>query len=199
VPLCLIKTVSIEQDISLFYKYFGTETRLNVLMISNLKIHSFMKENIYTSGFGDDLRISHEASKLLLNISKWTRFLSILGFVVLGLMILSILGVGGFIGTVNHYEASRGFYPYVPGMFSWVYASIHIIMLLVFMVPVYYLFKFSANVKKAVETNNTMVLTDAIGFLQKHYLFIGVLTIIWLVLIVLSIILIFAGFAGMGM
>lgn len=155
-----------------------------------------MNENVYISDPGN-LSISLEAANRLRNISKWTKFLSILAMVMIGLAILGILGAGSLISSVNFYEMSQGAYPYVPGTFSWLYAGLYIILLLVYAVPFYYLYNFSVRIKKALDTNNMQILSEAIRFLEKHFMFIGIMAIIWLILVVFTIILTAVGFSAM--
>ncbi|OFX87791.1 MAG: hypothetical protein A2W99_15860 [Bacteroidetes bacterium GWF2_33_16] len=107
---------------------------------------------------------------------KWAKFLAILGFVFLGLIIL--LGLfflligsifGGFLGVFERV------------LIFLVYIAIGAL----YFFPVYYLFKFSFFIKKAVEKYEQKDLTIAFENLKSHYKFIGILTIVVLSLYVL--------------
>lgn len=155
-----------------------------------------MKEEIYVNTMAENLIVTKEAASLLGSISKWTKFLAILAFILLGLMVLSILGVGITISSINAHEMRQGMFPYNPGVFSWAYAILYILVLCVYAIPFYYLYNFSSKVKKAVDTNNVAALTDSFRFLEKHYLFIGIVTIIWLIFMVIGIIMMIIGMSG---
>lgn len=147
-----------------------------------------MEEYEYTTVSANDLRITSHAAGGLRNISKWTKFLSILGFIVIALIIIGILGVGTLITSVNHYELSQSNNMYTPGTFSWLYAGLYILLLLVYAVPFYYLYKFSQRINTAVNNNDVTSLNEASYFLEKHFMFIGILAILWLIIMVFTVI-----------
>lgn len=149
--------------------------------------------------YNQSLEISNESAELLGAISKWTRFLSILGFVMIALMALGILSAAIMMTSVNYYEMSRGYMFYDPGMVSWPYITLYIIMLIIYTIPVYYLYKFSTRIKMALLSGSSTILTDAIRFLKKHYTFIGILTIIWIIMVIITIIMMSMGMANTGM
>lgn len=152
-------------------------------------------ERYYT----DNLHISTESAQLLSSIAGWTRFLSILAFALIFIFALAILGGATLVTSVNYYEMSRGYTPYVPGNISWAYIIFYILMLVVYAIPVFYLFKFSSKIKNALKTGSTTVLTDAIRYLKMHYTFIGILTVIWLIMFVITFTMIGIGMLGTNM
>lgn len=149
--------------------------------------------------YNDNLHISTEAAKLLSGVAGWTRFLSILAFALIGIFALAIIGGATLVTSVNYFEMSRGYTPYVPGNISWAYIIFYVLMLVIYAIPVYYLFKFSSKIKNALKTGSTTVLTDAIRYLKMHYTFIGVLTVIWLIMFVITFIMVGLGMIGTNM
>lgn len=122
-----------------------------------------------------DLMITDAAKTFLKEIAKWTNFLSIIGFIMVGLF--AFLGIGMSIAMVgsNDFMAPAG----IPGF---LFGIIYFFLAAIYFFPVYYLFKFSKNLKKALIQVDNDALTDAIRFLKSHYKFIGILTIIMMAL-----------------
>lgn len=136
-----------------------------------------MNENLYTETQEKRLNISPDIYPMLLNIAQWAKFVAIIGFIILALGVLSLLSMGTIITSMNHYAESARDYYYTPGVFSWGYALGMIVLLGVYFVPVYLLFKFATNLKKAVVDKNNSYLIKAFSFLNKHYIYIGILAI----------------------
>ncbi|WP_299391588.1 DUF5362 family protein [uncultured Gelidibacter sp.] len=116
--------------------------------------------------------------------SSWTYFLSILGFIGIGLMVL----FGAFFSVVmglmpggNPYESM--------GMNMSYFGLIYVVMAFVYFFPVLYLFNFSRKMKSALATNNTDDLTAAFSNLKSHYKYLG----IFIIAIISLYILIFVG------
>lgn len=121
--------------------------------------------------------------------STWTYFLSILGFVGIGLMVL-----GGFFFSVAM-SLMPGGNPYEGLDIDMSYFGlIYIVMALFYFFPVLYLFNFSRKMKSALISNNNEQLTAAFSNLKSHYKFIGIFTIVIISLYVL--IFVFAIIAG---
>lgn len=138
-----------------------------------------MKEMEYETVWVNELGISSENQQILGTIAKWTKFLSVLGFIFLGLSVIFILSAGILISLSNNYmESTSVSYPYHPGVFSWFYAAIYLIIIAIYFIPVYFLYRFSVNTKNALKLNDAVTLTKAFNFLKKHYVFIGIMTIV---------------------
>lgn len=130
-------------------------------------------ENIIDAGTtyqGNQLTVSPLASGYLNETGKWANFLAILGFCMIGLIVL----VGVFAGTI--FSSFGGAMPY-PGIMMTI---IYIVMGLVYFFPVYYLFKFASKVRPALISKNAQDLEAALENLKSHYKYIGILMIITL-------------------
>lgn len=122
--------------------------------------------------------------------SSWTYFLSILGFVGIGLMILGGLFFSLAMGLMpggNPYEGL--------GLDMSYFGFIYIVIALFYFFPVLYLFNFSRKMKSALNSNNNDELTAAFSNLKSHYKFVGILAIVIISLYVL--IFVFAMIGGM--
>ncbi|MBO3097722.1 DUF5362 family protein [Gelidibacter pelagius] len=121
--------------------------------------------------------------------STWTYFLSILGFIGIGLMIL-----GGLFFSLMM-NMMPGGNPYAGlGVDMSYFGLIYVVIALFYFFPVLYLFNFSRKMKGALRSNNNDELTAAFSNLKSHYKFVGIFTIVIMSLYVL--ILVFAMIAG---
>ena len=126
----------------------------------------------------ENLTLNNQSKGFLREIAKWASFLSILGFIGLGFMVL--LGVfskilfanGGMLGTALPQDQSL---PFDISNFMMV---IYLIFAAIYFFPVYYLFQFSRKMKIALQTKNDEELANAFEVLKSHYKFIGVFAII---------------------
>lgn len=124
------------------------------------------------------LELNEDARYFLVVASKWSYFISIIGFVMILFMLLGVLvmslGIGFMFGNNNPVLAEGAIFSFI-----WV---IYIAMILVYFFPVYYLYKFSSRLRIAIHNEDSFELTESFRFLSKHYKFIGILVIITLVL-----------------
>ena len=131
-------------------------------------------ETLDQSGSGEvHLGLTDQAKRFLSEAGKWGRFISIVGFIAIGLMVV----FGIFAGTVFGKLAGNEM-PFPPALFSVIY----IIIAALYFFPVLYLFRFSTKIREALNSNNESVMQDAFENLKSHYKFIGILMIVMLVL-----------------
>ncbi|WP_346858237.1 DUF5362 family protein [uncultured Draconibacterium sp.] len=140
------------------------------------------------------LEITNELGQILQSAGKWGKFLAILGFVFMGMMVF-----GGFVMSIVFLVIPgdlAGEMPFPPFLFGLIYLIIGAIYFL----PILYLYRFSSNINKAVHSKNQDQLNIAFTNLKAHYRFIGIFTIVMFALYILAFIImmfvgIFAGFA----
>ncbi len=121
--------------------------------------------------------------------SNWTYFLSIIGFIGIGIMVLVGIFFNMTMGNLpidNPYEAL--------GMDMSYFGMIYIGLGLLYFFPVLYLFNFSRRMKLALTSNNNDELTAAFSNLKSHYKFVGIFTVMIMSLYV--VILVIAMIAG---
>lgn len=123
-----------------------------------------------------ELQLTDSAKQFLRETAKWGRFLSIVGYVVIGLMVLGAFAMFALGGAMESLAGGMG-----GGMMALGGTALGIIYLLIallYFFPVMYLYKFSTKTLAAFNTNNTEQLTDAFENLKSHYKFVGILTAI---------------------
>ncbi|KUJ63790.1 hypothetical protein AR687_00975 [Flavobacteriaceae bacterium CRH] len=148
-----------------------------------------MEENSVFEKF--ELQLDQTAKDFLKEATKWAYFLGIIGFIGVGLMVVIAL----FAGTI--FSAMGSGLPGGMGMLGSSFGAIlgffYFFVAAIYFFPVYYLFKFASNGKKAFRENNSEALTTSFGYLKSHYKFVGILMLAIIILYVLLLVFAVAG------
>ena len=139
------------------------------------------------------LSINDQAFRFLKETAKWCSFLSIIGFIGIGILVIIAIFFGAMMASLSSMGSSNGLNAALGGGF---FTGLYLIMAALYFFPVYYLYKFSVNMKKALYTNDDDVLATAFEKLKSHYKFLGILTIVILSLYILGFIIGFLGAAS---
>ena len=152
-----------------------------------------VNEYIDTNLVDGTLKITPEIKEYLFTTARWGKFLSIVGFVFMAIFALMGIFFGTIIANLPGSTSDAfgqspfiGFIPYMYPLFADFYT-----------IPIYFLYKFSTQLKKALQTDDQQSLSNSFSFLKKHYKFIGVLTAI-IIGIYAFFLLIAIAFGGMG-
>ncbi|BDS15069.1 hypothetical protein [Aureispira anguillae] len=119
------------------------------------------------SGMNTELSISNEAQQFLLTACKWAKFLSIVGFVSLGFLVLAAIGIT-FAGSSLPGDPFEGMGFFIGFMYL-LFAGFYFF-------PILYFYRFSVMVKQGIETTSTDLITSGFENLKSSIKFIGVLT-----------------------
>jgi hypothetical protein len=130
------------------------------------------------------IEIGPEALKNLNVTRKWTTFLSVLGFIFLGLIIVAGLATSLFLTTFKSQQANLG----VP---EWLMIVVIIAIGIFYFFPIFFLFRFSRNTRDGVQNRDPRKLTKGFRNLRLYFAYLGIMVI--LVLTVYFMLLIFAG------
>ena len=134
------------------------------------------------------LTIDPLAKSHLLETAKWARFLAIVGFVFLAFAVL--LGVYSTV-TVNRFEED---YREMGGLGSEGVLSpagtgvavMYIIMAVIWFFPLLFTLRFANQMRNALQGNNQELLSASFHNLKVCYRYLGIITVIFLVMIALS-------------
>lgn len=144
-----------------------------------------MEEN---QNFG--LQLQTAAQDYLRESAKWSMFLSILGFIGIGFMALMAILM----------TSAMSMMPDVPGPFGAIKGIISIMYLvfaILYLFPIYYLYKYADNTKKAINSQNPELLTNAFSNLKSHHKFLGISAIVIISLYILAAVVMVIGFSAM--
>lgn len=116
----------------------------------------------------------------ILESAKWGKFLAIVGYVFMGLMVLFAFVI--LFGMSELSKATGTKFPsMLLGLFYLLFTGINFI-------PITYLYRFSTEAKQAVESNDEEQYTSAFGNLKSLLKFTGIFTIVVLSLYALMIV-----------
>lgn len=133
------------------------------------------------------LEIGTESLSNLNSVWRWTMFLSVLGFIFLGLLIVAGLAASLFLTTFKSREATFG----IPESLMII---IFIIIAAIYFFPVFFLFRFSKNIRDSLHNLDSGKLSKGFRNLRLYFTYIGVM-----VIVVLSIYIVLLFFAGASM
>ena len=102
-----------------------------------------------------DLQLDQQATAYLSESARWARFLSILGFIMCGLLVLAGVFMGSVLSTA--FSGSMGAGSYFGGAF---FTVIYIVFALVYFFPCLYLFQFGAKMRMALRNNDQELLSE---------------------------------------
>jgi len=121
------------------------------------------------------IELEEDSLRHIDTMRKWSMFIAILGFIALGLMmilgIVAALFLSVFKTETIADAASWGFIP----------AAIILVFSVICFFPLLYLYRFSNHAGIAVRTIDKSHMQEAIRYLRKYYVYIGILLIIVLV------------------
>jgi Family of unknown function (DUF5362) len=120
----------------------------------------------------ENLNFSENTKKYLLETGNWTLFFAILGFIFIGLMILAALFAGTLFSTFSTQE-----HP-LPSFVGILIGIVYVFIAILYFFPIYYLYTFATQIKKALVQKDNFLLESAFKNLKSHYKFIGILTIV---------------------
>jgi hypothetical protein len=134
-------------------------------------------ENIVDSGASSyqnrQLFISPIASGYLNETGKWGKFIAVVGFCFVGLMVVGGLFAATIFSTMGSANPAMPFPGFLVG-------GIYAVLGALYFFPFYYLFKFATELKTALVSTNNQLLDSAFENLKSHYKYIGILMIIML-------------------
>ena len=128
----------------------------------------------------NSLRITPTSKDNLISTSRWANFIAIVGFVMLGIMV--VISISTFIltplmGEFQDFQ-SIPFPLYLVGLIYLIYAVIGFF-------PYYFLYTFAKKVRKGLETGDQSIFDTGLLNLRRLALFVGVLMIIALSMLLL--------------
>lgn len=130
------------------------------------------------------IEIEQQTLDQLNTARKWAMFLSIVGFIFLGLLLIMGLIAGTFLKIFNSGGQGVG----IPEVFVFIFM---LLLAIIYFFPVLFLFRFSKLTSLAIQSLDKQVLHKAFANLKYYFVYIGVLII--LVLAFYFIVLVVAG------
>jgi hypothetical protein len=127
------------------------------------------------------IEIGSEILNNLNSTRKWTTFLSVLGFIFLGLLIVAGLTTSLFLTTFKTQEANLG----IPESTMII---IFVVVGAIYFFPVFFLFRFSRKIRDAIQNLDSQKLLKGLNNLRLYFTYIGVMVIVVLSIYVVALI-----------
>jgi len=117
------------------------------------------------------IEIGQETLNNLSTTRRWTMFIAVSGFIILGLIIALGLITGTFLSTFNNSDTT-------PGIPDLLLLAIVLAAAVIYFFPVFFLFRFSKHASNAVADLNSEELLKAFKYLKRYFVYLGILLII---------------------
>ncbi|GHA65818.1 DUF5362 family protein [Pontibacter akesuensis] len=119
------------------------------------------------------------AADYLSQAAKWGKFLAIVGFVIVGLMVLVGLFAGASMGALMNggMGNTAGVGSIIGGGF---FTVIYLLFALLYFLPIFYLYRFSSKAQLALNEQSEAAINEAFKNLKSLLKFMGILTIVFL-------------------
>ena len=112
------------------------------------------------------------------SIRPWTKLLAILGFVAVGFMVL--LGAAFMVFTSTFQQQKNGPPPSL--------GFIYILFSILYFMPAYYLYKYSASIGDFLKSNGSLDLESALSYQKSFWKFMGIVAVVGMSIGVLGIV-----------
>ena len=126
-----------------------------------------------------ELHLNDSAKGFLRETAKWAYFLSILGYIMVGFIVVAAIFAGAIFTTIGHMMPVEQM-----GMFSSAFGIImtvvYLLIAALYFFPIYYLNKFSSNLKRAIKNKDSLTLANSFEYLKSHYKYIGIMAVVTL-------------------
>lgn len=123
-----------------------------------------------------DLTLDAAVSEQIRSFAGWAKFLSIMGFILCGLMLLVGIFAGSFLASMGRVYSPSGSTGGAASMFTIIY----IFIALIYFVPTLFLYQSSVKLRYALAAADQRELLEGFTKLKASFRFVGILTIILL-------------------
>jgi hypothetical protein len=142
-------------------------------------METYKNESVTTDQHLFELQIDQQSISYLGETAKWAKFLSIVGFILCGFMLIAAIFAGTVLATLSQMGGGYSAGTFMNG-FGGILAFVYIVLALLYFFPCLYLFKFSGKMQFALRNNDQTTLNTSFGHLKSCFKFVGILTIVFL-------------------
>jgi len=156
----------------------------------------FLDTNLNSGG----MSINTEIRGYLKETAKWGKFIAIVGFVMMALLVIFALFAGTVMATamsqLQGMEDAGAAGAVGSGMITFIY----ILMAMLYFFPLLYLYRFSTKIQAALQSDDQYYLSEAFRNLKSLYKFMGIMMMVMLGFYAVGLLLALAGgaFAMLG-
>jgi len=143
-------------------------------------------------GLGIDLL----SEDFLRNAAKWGKFLAIMGFIMIAMIVIFAFFAGSLIGKVMSGMGGNGAAGLMGGGF---FTAFYLPLAILYFFPVLYLYRFSVKMQDGLRTRDQQLVTESFRNLKSLFKFMGILTVIILGFYALGMLAVLIGFGAGAM
>jgi Na+/H+ antiporter NhaB len=123
----------------------------------------------------NNLQLNEQAVSALRESAKWSYFLSILGFIGVGFMVIAAFFVGSIMSMApNNPYGEGGPFAMMKGFLSVFY----IIIAVLYFFPILYLYRYASGMKQGLSMSDSETVSNALVNLKSHHKFLGITAIV---------------------
>jgi hypothetical protein len=155
-----------------------------------------MEENsTFNAESPNKMHIDQNAKAYLLETAKWAKFLSIMGFIGMGLIVI----MGFFMGSImGNYASLMGFGDGGEGLLLSSFSLIYILVAALYIYPLWKLYQFADLSKRALVTNDSTLLTNALEAQKSMFKFMGIWVLVVLAIYAILLVIALVSFLFLG-
>lgn len=130
----------------------------------------------------DDLVINRASIQYLGETARWAKFLAIVGFVFVGLMVIASFFIGTVFSSMNELNSvypgtDMGMFGKGMGVFMTIF---YLIFAAIYFFPCLFLYRFASKTQMAIRQEDTIGLSDGLKNMKNYFQFCGILMAIFL-------------------
>jgi hypothetical protein len=137
-----------------------------------------------------DLRIDNQAYEYLESTAKWAKFLSIVGFIMIGFMLLAGLFAGSVFTLFSSEMNQSGAMSAAEGT---ILSVVYFVFGVIYFFPCLFLFQFSSRMLTALHSSDQATLNSSLSQLKACFKFFGIVTIVCIGMYILFILALIGG------
>lgn len=120
-----------------------------------------------------DLQVDQQATQYLSDAAKWAKFLSIVGFILTGIMVIAALFAGSLLSSLPQMEGMET-------IGGGAITAIYLFGAVIWFFPCLYLYRFSDKAQAAIRSTEQHALNSSLKNLKSCFRFMGIFTIVML-------------------
>ncbi len=133
------------------------------------------KDSFYSEG---EFQVTNRAKNFLATAASWGKFLAIMGFIGTGIMVIAAFGLMLMGSTIPSLASNPAF----GGLGGIGVGLLYLVLAVVYVFPSLFLFKFSSKIKSSIRNSDSLEMEDGFKNLKSLFMFMGIMTIIIMVI-----------------
>jgi len=122
------------------------------------------------------LEVDDSSKSNFLEMARWTKFLAIMGFIVMGIVVLAGIGMAAMVRS--GLTAFGSYSAVLAALGPMGVVLLYLLIAAIYIYPIYALLKYSTGIKYAMNNNDKTRFNEAIRYLRNMFKYLGILMVI---------------------